>query len=175
MPNPLSPKKYWPPSSMPWILASLLLTGVLTLNVYSGSFAVGRMSYFVANAEQVDLLHRVADEVRDILLEGTQRHVARVREVVLQRNIEVVGLERQEGRIVLVGVRQEPVDGRTTGGTRVLSRCQAAVPRTSNGLAVREAGLQGISQTHVEVQVGQNVVVAAITRDYRRSGGAIDL
>ena len=61
------------------------------------------------------------------------------------------------------------------GVPAVLTRGQGAVTRTSNGLAVREAGLQRIGQTDVEVEVGQQVVVAAVTVDQRRTGGTNDL
>ena len=125
-----------------------------------------RPAGLVADAVQVDPLHRIADEVLDVLLERAERHVTLVGEVVLERQIEVVGLEWQQARIVLSAGRIESADQRRAARRRRnLARREVEISGARDRLAVREPRLQRVGEAEVEVEVRQQVVVAAITRD----------
>src|SRR5690606_11224503 len=113
-------------------------------------------------------------EVRYALLPEARRDIARVREVPLEREIEVVGLERNEagviGRTGWLEAVQRGAARRTDRGTRV----QVAIVRTRDRLAVGEPALQRVRQADVEVEARQQVAVVGLLGEGNLLGRTVD-
>ena len=123
---------------------------------------------------QALLRHRGTDEVVDALVPERYRHVAGWCEVPAQAEVQVVGGQRLQARVVVVtGSLRRGIDQGGAGRVAHASACvQVAVRRTCNGLAVRSAALQRIGEVDAEVDVGQQVAVAAACADGLHRGAA---
>src|SRR5690606_38950015 len=113
-----------------------------------------------AEVALVDLLR--ADEVVHALVEEAYGSVACVVVVPLEREIEVVRLQRHELRVRGRSRRRGAVEGRSDRAELAHRGGQVLVRRARYRLAVRQQGFQVVPQRNVEIEARQDVVVLVL-------------
>src|SRR5690606_2205699 len=116
----------------------------------------------VGQVVQVLAYHGVADEVGDALVPVRHTDEAGRSEVPLHADVEVVGLERQQRRVLCAarGTELLAVEGRTARATCGRAGIQVAVRRAGDRLAERRTALELAGEVDAEVEVRQQVAVA---------------